>query len=92
MLLGTLGTVLAVGLMVLVVWFLLVFVFELSVMTRPWQIAALIIAVIFGIRGFLAWEGKSNSKPEIAFAAMAIIGYLVVWFIYLIAKRIRQSA
>lgn len=60
-------------------------------MTRPWQIAALIAAVIFGIRGFVEEWGRRSSKPEIAFVAMAIIGYLVVWLVYLIAMRIRRS-
>ena len=61
-------------------------------MPRAWQTAALIAAVIFGFAGFLANEGRRSSKAEIAFVTLAIIGYLVVWLIYLIAKRIRRSA
>ena len=61
-------------------------------MTRAWQIAALVAAVIFGIAGYLANEGRRSSKPEIALVTLAIIGYLGVWLIYLIARRIRQSA
>jgi hypothetical protein len=61
-------------------------------MPRAWQIAALVTAAIFGIAGFLANEGRRSSKPEIALVALAIIGYLVVWLIYLIARHMRRSA
>jgi len=61
-------------------------------MPRAWQVAALLAAGVCGIAGFLANEGRRSSKPEIAFVALAVIGYLVVWLIYLIASRTRQSA
>ena len=61
-------------------------------MTRPWQLAALVAAVIFGTAGYLANEGRRSSKPEIALVTLAIIGYLGIWLIYLIARRMRESA
>jgi hypothetical protein len=61
-------------------------------MTRAWQIAALVAAAILGIAGYLANEGRRSSKPEIALVTLAIMGYLVVWLIFLVATRMRRSA
>ena len=64
----------------------------MTLMPRAWQMVGLAAAVLLGIAGFLANEGRRSSKPEIALVAFAIIGYLVVWFVYLVVRRVSRSA